>query len=108
MSRQDIRARIESDVYLKIKASGINISQTINNLLKAYFQDSEIEEDEYKLIQEEKELTEKINEMQERKNLIVINLVRLREQKAEDQKKMLEDSGAMIEGLLRGGILHDI
>ena len=97
---------VDLDIYLKIKTSQINISQTVNEFLKALMINHETRnEDLEKLEQKTEELEQEIFSLQKEKGLIDSKLIILRDQETKVIKENMRKQADYTKGKKDAGVM---
>jgi len=107
MSKQQIHAWVDSEIYLSLKTNKLNISATINKLLKEYINindenTGDIIKLREKIVIAKKQRDEKTEEI----SLLAVKISKLQDDKIIKDKKEFEETGAIIKGMLRAGVLR--
>jgi len=108
MVKQQVHAWVDSEVYLSLKTNKINISSTVNKLLKEYI---EIADEEAGDILQLQDQMNKIKQERENKTkeieLIAVKIAKLKEDKEKQDTENHEKRIALIESIKRSGVLHE-
>lgn len=106
--KQQIHIRIDSEIYLMLRAKEINISGTVNKLLREYI---EIEEDESSDILKLQDQLEKVKQERESKTkelgLLAVKIAKLKEDKEKEETENQEKRKSLIESIKRTGDWHE-
>lgn len=85
MSKQNIHIRVDSATYLALKSKDINISGTVNDLLRNFIETKDVKTDESVLLDELSTLNDQKKEVDEKIKTVVVKLQILKEKKAKEK-----------------------
>ena len=108
MSRQSIHVRIENSIYLALKAKQVNISGTVNNLLKNFVETEDIQTDESVLLDKIAEIKNKKKELDELLESEIVKLEIVRDQKEKERKEEEIKMGQFIASAKHNNPARDI
>lgn len=86
MSKQNIHILLDSSTYLALKSKDVNISGTVNSLLKNFIDFEDINADESKILDDISEFKKEINRLNEKLNTAIVKLQIIRERDAKEKK----------------------
>lgn len=95
--KQRITLSIDQDVYIKAKAEGDNLSQTVSDLLRNYYSVDELDIEETQVERQLDDITNQINTLQKKAGDLTAQLVAIREKKRKEKKEWLEKAIKMQE-----------
>lgn len=95
--KQMIHAYIEPHIYVALKTQETNISQTVNELLAAFINNTEIETDEALLIKEIEETKKQIDTLSKQMGIKAAQIAATREAKQKEQEETEKVRGLMYE-----------
>ena len=103
--KQNTHVYLDFDVYSKAKIEGVNISATVNQLLKSYL---EVDDDVQEVMESEIE-EQKLKIKKEQEKLHELSAKKLKWQEDNDKKaaQRLEDLRAMNRAIINSGMLGD-
>jgi len=106
--KQQIHIRIDNEIYLMLRAKEINISGTVNKLLREYIEISDDENSD--ILKLHDELTKA---KQERENktkeigILAVKIAKLKEDQEKEEAENQEKRKSLIESIKRSGVLHE-
>ena len=84
---QQIHPRIDNSVYLALKSKDINISSTVNSLLKNFVEQENVETDKSKILDNISNLKAQIKEINSKLETEVVKLQVVQEREQREQKE---------------------
>jgi len=106
--KQQIHVRIDSEIYLMLRAKHTNISGTVNKLLREYV---EVEDDESSDILKLQDELEKVKQERENKTkelgVLAVKIAKMKEDKEKQEAENQEKRKALIESIKRSGVLNE-
>ena len=87
MSKQSVHIRLDNSVYLALKSKEINITSTVNDLLRNFLETEDIKTDESVLLDELNKLQSKKKELDDLIKTVVVKLQIVKEKNLKEQKE---------------------